>query len=723
MVSLTVIIPAYNEEKTILQIIEKLLAALDSKIPQVQYIIVDDGSRDATKKILQESRYTKDRRFTIIYQEKNTGKGSAIRSALPHAHGDFIIIQDADLEYHPEDIVKLFTYASIHQSAVVYGSRNLSPETPHGSFMFYWGGRFLSGLTNILFNQKLTDEACGYKLFSSELIKSLPLTCRKFEFCPEVTALIAKKGILIPEIAVNYTPRSKHEGKKIRYADGMSAITTLLRLRFSLGNKIVYAFFIFLFVFGIFFFTWNGSVSGYEPDTIDAAVALSNGDYLLKKPAIGSSILYLPFVYVSRMLPSSQIYNFLTLVPPLYSALTMAIFFLIAVKLGMRKSISETVTMLIAFGSLVWPYSKIGMEYQEMFLISLIILTLLYWKKESPIISLLIGTEVALLTLAKSYGIVFIVPTLVFIFTKLYQEKNARGFFKASLLVRLVGPTVLTLFCIILINMLLAGRLSGAYTVGDEFQIVSWWEGVWGIFFGFGKSVLVYSPLLIPSIFFWPRFFKKFRALSLFILIGFAFYFIITAPFSYWSDETPSVRKLIPFIPFLHLPLYVGIDFLLEQKKKFLLATICVICVIAVYVQFVNSIYPYYRYMNIIGGSNADTLVQMRYNPQISQLYINHRLFLSYLQKHFTGVTGQYTYIEKTWMRHYKYPGEKDLQIAGFTLDLDKSNIPSIYFYNAENKQVRNYFLAGDVLLLTITGLFLVFTTATCYKQEFNKAI
>lgn len=474
MPQLTVIIPVYNEEKTIIQIIEKLLATLDSAVPEVQYIIVDDCSNDATKKLLTESTYSKDHRFTIIHQKNNQGKGSAIRAALPQVRGTYVVVQDADLEYSPKDILNLLAYAREHASPVVYGSRNLNKTSPHGTPLFYWGGRLLTSITNILFHQNLTDEACGYKLFSSELLRSLPLTCKRFEFCPEVTGIVAQRGIIIPEIAVDYAPRNKTEGKKITYRDGLVAITTLLRIKFSLRTEFIQALFIFLFVLGIFFCSWNGSVAGYEPDTIDAAVGLTHGTYLLKKPAIGSSLFYIPFVYLSKLISLTNTARYLTLVPLFYSALTAVLIFLIANQLGIRRSISISVTILIAVGSLVWPYSKIGMEYQEMFLIGLILLTLIYWSKKQTLAFLfLIGAEAALLTLTKSYGIVFILPIVLFLLTTFHHQGKSRDLFKLAVFLRVLSPTILVVGFLMAVNMLLAGKLSGAYTIGHEFQIVS----------------------------------------------------------------------------------------------------------------------------------------------------------------------------------------------------------------------------------------------------------
>lgn len=699
-------------------IVEKLLTALESTLPDTQYIIVDDGSTDGTKEILFASNYSKDPRFTIVSCAHNQGKGSAIRAALPLVLGEFTLVQDADLEYSPNDIPKLFAYAHEHGADVVYGSRNLAPDSTRGTPLFYWGGRLITAITNIFFRQKLTDEACGYKLISTKLIRDLPLTCKRFEFCPEVTAYIAKRGVTIPEVAVSYAPRSKKEGKKINIHDGIAAIATLLRIRFSLQKTYTQAFFIFLFVFGVFFLSWNQSVSGYEPEAVSAATALIQGDYLVKKPAIGSSLLYVPFVYISKIFTPNRAAKILTLVPLFYSALAMVFVFFIVNRLGIRRSVSIVGVLLLAVGSLVWPYSKLGMTYQEMLLISLLLLTLLRWKEtQTNIFLLLIGAQIGFLALAKSYGIVIALPASLFILTVLHHQGKRGDFFKLTTLWRLYLPVTLVAIYLLAVNFLIAGRFSGAYLVSNEFQIVSWWDGLWGIFFGFGKSIFVYSPLLVPSLFFWPLLHKKFPAVSVFVLTAFGLYFLITAPFSYWSDETPSVRKLVPLIPLLHLPLFLGFSSLLDRRKKILLAAFSVLAIVAVYVQLINSFYPYFRYMHIVRKGNVDSLEEMRYNPQISQVYINHRLFVSYLQRALFNSSSQYNYVERTWMRGYDNPGAKDFSLNELKIDLNRYNTPSIYFLISTSKYTHGFVIIYFVSLSWV-ALYLGCTSITKYKEE-----
>ncbi len=223
---LSVLIPAYNEIKSIDAIIAKIQAVgIDKEI-----IIVDDGSTDGTRQRL--ATYESVPNVRVIHHEKNQGKGAAIRTAISHIRGDIAIVQDADLEYEPEDYLKLIPVITDEGEKVVYGSRFLNTENRHSYFSFYLGGQLVTLLTNMLYSQRLTDEPTCYKMFDSRFLQSIPLTCTGFEFCPEVTAKVAKRGIRIREVPINYYPRSVEEGKKISWFDGIEAIWVLLKYRF-----------------------------------------------------------------------------------------------------------------------------------------------------------------------------------------------------------------------------------------------------------------------------------------------------------------------------------------------------------------------------------------------------------------------------------------------------------------------------------------------------------
>ncbi|MCL4386254.1 MAG: glycosyltransferase family 2 protein [Cyanobacteria bacterium] len=225
---LSIIIPVYNEKGTILKIIEKV----NNVTLEKELIVVDDGSTDGTKEILKniQNANFSDKNIKIIFKKKNEGKGSAIREGLKKVTGDIVTIQDADMEYEPMDFMSLVKPIEEGKTRVVYGSRFLGKNLK-SSLGFYLGGRLLSFLVSILYGEKITDEPTCYKVFKTEVIKSIPLRCTKFEFCPEITAKVIKRGYRIVELPIHYNPRSIKEGKKIRLKDGISAIWTLLKYR------------------------------------------------------------------------------------------------------------------------------------------------------------------------------------------------------------------------------------------------------------------------------------------------------------------------------------------------------------------------------------------------------------------------------------------------------------------------------------------------------------
>lgn len=232
--TLSILIPAYNEEATIFQILEKIQGVVLPNGMAKEIIVVDDASQDNTKGEVEQFRQ-KYPETSLVYSchEQNHGKGYAIRTAIGLATGDVMVVQDADLEYDPADYIPLLDYMHEHDSKVVYGSRFLNKQNSHSYMTFYWGGRTVSAITNLLYGQHLTDEPTCYKMFDSSLLKSIHLVCEGFEFCPEVTAKVAKLGYKIPEIPIKYYPRSIDEGKKISWKDGLEAIFTLIKYRFK----------------------------------------------------------------------------------------------------------------------------------------------------------------------------------------------------------------------------------------------------------------------------------------------------------------------------------------------------------------------------------------------------------------------------------------------------------------------------------------------------------
>jgi glycosyltransferase involved in cell wall biosynthesis len=224
---LSVIIPVYNERNTVAEAIRRSRSVeipLDREI-----VVVDDGSSDGTTQILSQLQ---DSTVRVVFHDVNKGKGAAIRTGLTHVTGDLVLIQDADLEYDPEDWPKLLTPVLKGRARVVYGSR-FTGERRNMMFWHWVGNRFLSLVTNALYNTTLSDMETCYKLFDRELVQSIPLSSNRFGFEPEVTAKILRTGERIYEVPISYAGREIHEGKKITWKDGLDALKVLIRCRFG----------------------------------------------------------------------------------------------------------------------------------------------------------------------------------------------------------------------------------------------------------------------------------------------------------------------------------------------------------------------------------------------------------------------------------------------------------------------------------------------------------
>jgi len=228
MPKLSVVVPVYNEEATLGEIVARVLRVdLDLEV-----LVVDDGSVDRTGELADRLAGEHDN-VRSFHLESNRGKGAAVRRGIAEARGNVVVVQDGDLEYNPNDFVPMLAEMRRLQSPVLYGSRRLRHRSASVQASYYWGGVLVTAFTNLLYRARLTDEPTCYKMWTRELIQSIPLACDGFEFCPEVTAKVLKRGIPIPEIQIHYQPRSTAEGKKIRFRDGLIALWTLLRLRFS----------------------------------------------------------------------------------------------------------------------------------------------------------------------------------------------------------------------------------------------------------------------------------------------------------------------------------------------------------------------------------------------------------------------------------------------------------------------------------------------------------
>ncbi len=230
-VRLSIIIPIYNEESTIGQVLDEI-AQVDIGNLSKEIIAIDDGSTDRSAEIVRQFAEQSLLDVNLITSPQNRGKGAAIRLGLAHATGDIVLIQDADIEYDPQDYPKLLAPILSGQAQVVYGTR-FHRKIKGMALPNRLANWILPRLANLLYGTHLTDEATAYKVFDAELIKSIDLQCVRFEFCPEVTAKVARAGYTIYEVPINYQPRNSQSGKKIRWTDGVIAIWTLIKYRFT----------------------------------------------------------------------------------------------------------------------------------------------------------------------------------------------------------------------------------------------------------------------------------------------------------------------------------------------------------------------------------------------------------------------------------------------------------------------------------------------------------
>ena len=223
---LSILIPAYNEAYTLRTLVERVRAV---ELPlEREIILVADGSTDGTAAL---ARSLADPRTRVLFHERNRGKGAALRTALAQASGDFVLVQDADLEYDPKDYARLLEPLLDGRADAVYGSRFLGG--PHRVLLFwhYLGNAFFTLLTNLLYNVNLTDMGVCYKAFRTEALRAIPLESDRFGFEPEVTAKACKRRLRLYEVPISYSGRTYAEGKKITWKDGFSYLWCLLRYR------------------------------------------------------------------------------------------------------------------------------------------------------------------------------------------------------------------------------------------------------------------------------------------------------------------------------------------------------------------------------------------------------------------------------------------------------------------------------------------------------------
>lgn len=226
---LSIVVPVYNEKATIREILSRIEAVVLEGVDK-EIVLIDDFSKDGTREILKELQLTNPH-LKIYFKDFNSGKGATLREGFKYTTGEYVIVQDADLEYDPTDYTILLNALKKRQAQVVYGSR-FSGDYKDMSNLHFIGNKFLTFLTNLLYGVKLDDMETCYKLVPGDFIRSVKINSDRFNFEPEITAKILKSGMKIVEVPISYKGRSFSEGKKITWRDGISALSTLIKYRF-----------------------------------------------------------------------------------------------------------------------------------------------------------------------------------------------------------------------------------------------------------------------------------------------------------------------------------------------------------------------------------------------------------------------------------------------------------------------------------------------------------
>ena len=225
--TMTVLIPVFNEQRTIAEILRRV-RQVDAGL-EVDIIVVDDGSSDGTEKVL---RALEDSTVRVLTHDRNQGKGAALRTGLAQATGDIVLIQDADLEYDPQDWPALLNPILRQKASVVYGSR-FTGQRKNMMPLHWVGNRFLSLVTNVLYSSTLSDMETCYKCFDRRVLEGLTVVSNRFDFEPEITAKVLRRGYRIYEVPISYAGREADEGKKISWRDGIGALKALIKFRFT----------------------------------------------------------------------------------------------------------------------------------------------------------------------------------------------------------------------------------------------------------------------------------------------------------------------------------------------------------------------------------------------------------------------------------------------------------------------------------------------------------
>lgn len=232
---LSVIIPCFNEEQTIAQVLQQVLGADLLKLER-EIIVIDDGSNDQSVNIVAGIRNKNLGQIKLLIQPTNRGKGAAIRRGFNDSTGDLIVIQDADLEYNPQDLRHMISLFDLPDVNIVFGSRRLLKRNAVSGLAEYWGAQVINLFTNLLYNARISDQFTCYKMIRRQLLEAIPLRSNGFEIDAELTAKLLRLGYAVQEVPITYFPRTRDQGKKIRWRDGVAWLGQIIKHRFTSPN-------------------------------------------------------------------------------------------------------------------------------------------------------------------------------------------------------------------------------------------------------------------------------------------------------------------------------------------------------------------------------------------------------------------------------------------------------------------------------------------------------
>lgn len=458
-----------------------------------------------------------------------------------------------------------------------------------------------------------------------------------------------------------------------------------------------------IFIGLTFLVTWHGFFTGYEKETWEAAESWIDGHYQVKRAGPVAISLYLPFVLLARIFPVLQSERFFSLVPVVFSVLQSLVLFFLVKKISASEKVAAVWTIVATLTSGIWVYANAGMEYQAGLFLTLLLVLLLRWKARPGLawwpslgMAALIGTKAYMLSLG--------LPYLIFLAMTLCQRGERQRFWSFKFLLSAGLLPVIIIILNFVFNWYLYGRLSGSYRFGGEFQIWQWWEGFYAIFFSAGKNIFLYVPLLIPTVWLWSRFYRREPVVTIFIFASLGILALVNLPFSYWTDETWGLRKFVPILPLLLLPLLLFLEEW-KEKTRILKIVFTIITVVALSVNFLGATYTYGRQLHILRTAEIDSLVTMRYLPQWSHPILFGELFASFVHQSWTGIGLEKNYQEYSWLRWVQPPGY-DILLRNSWLDLGMYDQPSVIWLQPRS---INHSVGLGVLSVWSVSVFLLY--------------